>query len=109
MEVADLPEEGLAFFSLRSGRIVLRPAVTTHFDLLEVAAESDDWAVIEKWVLRDRPRFGRIGRRGGRADLTMLTKPLGRPVAASEDELEELDLPTRARVLSAVENELRRI
>jgi hypothetical protein len=109
IDVADLPERGLAFFSLSSGQIVLRPGLTTHFDLLMAAAGSDDWAVVEEWLLRARPRFGRIGRRGSRVDLAMLTKPLDRAVAASEDEEEELDLRTRARVLSAVEDELRKI
>jgi hypothetical protein len=108
-EVADLPEKGLAFFSLSSGEIVLQPGVTTHFDLLQGAVASDDRALIGRWLSRERPRFGRIGHRGGRVDLLMLTKPLKHLVAASEDQDEELDLLARARVLSAVQEKLRKI
>jgi hypothetical protein len=109
MDLADLPENGLVFLSLKNGGVFVTPALTAHFDLLPAAAGSDDWSIIEKWLLRERPRLGRIGRRGGQLDLLTLTKPLKHHVAASEDEEEELDLVIRARVLSSVLTVLRRI
>src|SRR5438046_691794 len=109
MDVADLPENGLAFLACKSGDIILRAGVTAHFDLIPAAAESDDWAVIEKWLHRQRPRLGRIGRRGARPALLTLTKPLGRPVPASEEEEQELDQVVRDQVLLRVVEELKKV
>jgi hypothetical protein len=38
MDVADLPENGLAFLACKGGEIILRAGVTAHFDLIPAAA-----------------------------------------------------------------------
>jgi hypothetical protein len=109
MDVADLPENGLAFLACKSGEIILRAGVKAHFDLIPLAAETDDWPSIERWLSRQRPRLGRIGRRGGQPALLTFTKPLGRPVPASEDEQQELDHAIRDEVLVRVVDELKNV